>query len=195
MDTMVSVTTLEFLWQRLLGDSGIVGLVNLLLVFTILYIERQRFAVAQKAADYSELDHLYMNILLQRAERPWLANPRLAAECGIGDDFAREARNVHAYMVWTMLESIRDRLQGRESWRRAGQRVWQPILRAEGTRFLDELRAFWQEERAFQDDFIDFVRAGGFHGIYRKGSPDDLETQKFRARAEAVLGRPGARAG
>jgi hypothetical protein len=194
MEVAQSLSTLDFLWQKLLGDSGIVGLVNLLLVFTILYIERQRFAIAQKAADYSELDGLYMSILQQRVERPWLADPRVAAtEYGVNETLAREARRVHAYMVWTMLESIRDRLQGRESFRRAGQRVWQPILRAEGTRFLGELRAFWQEERTFQDYFIDFVRAGGFQGIYRPGSPDDLETRRFRDRAQAVLGPVGAR--
>src|SRR5262249_10527337 len=126
----------------------------------------KRFATRQRDTAYNDLDNLYQKILEQRVDKPWLKEFELASEApDYRSNLAEAARRAHAYMVWTLLESIRDRLEPPRD--KKSQRIWQPVLVSEGTRYINELKELWLYDCAFQDDFIHFLRKGGFTGIYR----------------------------
>jgi hypothetical protein len=168
-------------WREcLLGDAGLIGfsvhIANVCLIIWILTIEGRRFAHERAETGYGDLDDLYQSILQQRLARPWLVDMKLFAPSdGLTLEQATEARRTHAYMVWTMLETIHDRL-GTGSGKKDVRCVWQPVIRREGALFLPELLEFWQNERAFRDKFITFLRNGGFCRIYGKSSEDEAAT-------------------
>lgn len=183
--------------QNVVGDAGLLGIINFILVLLLLWREANRASAQDIDAGYNDLDTLYHRLLEQRIARPWLKDLSLFQDGqGTSQREAMAAYRTHAYAVWTLLESIRDRLacERRHKLRVRVQQVWQPIIRAEGATYLDELREFSQREHAFQADFLRFVRAGGFAGIYPRKSADEAATQKFAALAAQKLGPMAAAA-
>ena len=177
--------------QNVVGDAGLLGIINFILVLLLLWREASRASAQDADAGYNDLDTLYHRLLEQRIARPWLTNLNLFQDGqGVTRSEAMAAYRTHAYAVWTLLESIKDRLEceRRQKFKLRAQKVWQPIIRSEGSAYIDDLREFSQRDHAFQADFIRFVRAGGFAGIYPRKSADEAATQKFAALAAQKLG-------
>ena len=177
--------------QNVVGDAGLLGIINFILVLLLLWREATRASAQDADAGYNDLDTLYHRLLEQRIARPWLTNLNLFQDGqGVTRSEAMAAYRTHAYAVWTLLESIKDRLEceRRQKFKTRAQKVWQPIIRTEGSAYIDELRELAQRDHAFQADFIRFVKTGGFTGIYPRKSADEIATQKFATLAAQKLG-------
>jgi len=177
-------------WKELVGDARLIGLLNLMVLVYVITVERRRAAQQDVAASYNDLDTIYQRLLEQRVNRPWLKDATLfSSATGISQPEASASYRAHAYAVWTFLETIKDRLdcEKRDAIRKKNQRVWQPIIRSEGGHYLDDLWYFCTVDKCFNDDFIQFVRAGGFVGVFDKGSADEIATARFASEAAQRL--------
>lgn len=167
-------------WTWFVGDGGAASALSLLLIVLGLFIGGLRYFRREKHDHYTELDSFYIQILLSRVDKPWLWDKDLALSGG-DQRLAGRMYEQHAYMVWTLLETIYDRI---ESSKRL-QLTWQPIIRTEGAQYLPELQKFY-DDGSFQCGFISFVRQGGFKR-YGEGKAEAKDNEEFRKKAEQFL--------
>jgi len=167
-------------WCWFVGDGGAASALSLLLIVLGLIVGGLRYLRSEKHDHYTELDSFYIQILLSRVDKPWLWDKNLA-QSGKDEPLAARMYEQHAYMVWTFLETIYDRVEMSKRL----QITWQPIIRTEGSRYLPELQKFY-DDGSFQCRFIKFVRNGGFKR-YGEGKAESRENDEFHKKAAGLL--------